>query len=289
MRTRFTTCLLLLCLLTGGCGNDSSIVNVVTPGETVEKSFSHDGIVRSYLIHVPETYDDDVEVPLLLVLHGYSSAPEFAESGSGLSALVEAEGFIVVYPRANGSPTMWNAGGPFESWSGGVDDVGFISSLIDHLIDRYAIDPARVYVTGHSNGGFMTYLLFSALADKIAGIAPMAGLVIEMPYPQPARRIPIIHFHAIDDPAVQYRGQYFGSYKCHSAIAGLSYWTERFGHETVPDTIYNANDVLGLRWPSPDGKSDFVLYTTPRGRHEWLNQENSGLSANEVMWAFFQK
>lgn len=289
MSTRFSTCLLLLCLYAGGCGSDSPVVNVVSPGMTVDKSFAHDGVVRSYLIHLPVSYDPDVKAPLLLALHGYSSSPEGIESGSGLTFLAEAEDFVIVYPRATGSPTMWNAGGPYESWAGGVDDVGFISALIDHMIEQYAVDPRRVYVTGHSNGGFMTYRLFSELADKITAVAPVAGLMFDMPYPKPSRRIPIIHFHAIDDPSVAYRGMYLGSYTCHSAIDGLAYWAEQFGHTAEPDTIYNQNNVLGLRWPSPDGKSDFVLYTTPTGRHDWLTSANSGLSTNDVMWEFFQK
>jgi polyhydroxybutyrate depolymerase len=108
---------------------------------------------------VPDSYDPFDPVPLLFCLHGWSSSNEIIMAYTGFNDIASEENFIVVYPQGsyfNGT-THWNVGG----WTLGssVDDVAFIDFLIDAISEDYLIDSERIYSTGMSNGGYMSFLL----------------------------------------------------------------------------------------------------------------------------------
>ena len=121
-------------------------------------------------------------MPLVIALHGGggSGIGMVALTLGGFNVLSERERFIVVYPDGIGK--NWNDGRGllrYRAQRENIDDVGFISALIDHLAKKYNIDRKRVYITGMSNGAIMSYRLACELADKIAAIAPVAGLMPE--------------------------------------------------------------------------------------------------------------
>ena len=160
--------------------------------------FSYDGYERTYLLHLPTGYDGIEPLPLIIAMHGGLGSADNLQSQSGLSNKADSENFIVVYPEGVKGGVLnvrtWNAGWCCgNSSSSNVDDVGFIDSLLDTLVDRYAIDTNRIYATGMSNGGFMSYRLACELSDRIAAIAPVSASMSVTGY-IPSRPVPIIHF-----------------------------------------------------------------------------------------------
>lgn len=166
-----------------------------------------DGRERSYHVYVPTSLPKDRPVPLLVALHGgFGSGRQF-EANSGYDGLAEANGFIVVYPdgtEIGGSSVLargrvWNGGrccGP--AVTARVDDVGFVSMLIDELEKQYDVDSSRVYATGHSNGAIMSYRLACELSEKIVAIGVQAGS-LEVDGCHPSQPVSLIHIHGTAD------------------------------------------------------------------------------------------
>src|SRR5258708_6567969 len=147
-------------------------------GSTETRTFLVNGSQRSYRIHLPTGYSQLTMLPLVIALHGGGGNPEQFAKDTGFDQKADAEGFIVVYPRGIGLLPTWNAihcCGP--AFNNKIDDVGFMRALIDELIGSQHVDPKRVYVTGHSNGGMLSYRLGAELSDKIAAISVSAGTI----------------------------------------------------------------------------------------------------------------
>lgn len=148
-------------------------------GATSDQTLSHDGLERTFRVHVPEVGSSTARLPVLIVLHGGTGNGKQIERSSGFSDLADQFGFVAVYPDGTGLVDMrytWNADNCCGyAHRANVDDVGFISALIDKLIADYDVDPARVYITGFSNGAMMTFRLACELSGKIAAAAPYAG------------------------------------------------------------------------------------------------------------------
>jgi polyhydroxybutyrate depolymerase len=153
------------------------------PLPTKEDSF------RSYTMYIPSTWKSDVVSPLLIALHGLSGWDLQLMDNTAFNNLAEANNFIVVYPNGTGEK-LGDRG--IRSWNGGqvgwcttgncppsqiskIDDVGYISNLIDDVSSRYPIDPKRVYLTGHSNGSQLAQRLACQLSNKITAVAVVAG------------------------------------------------------------------------------------------------------------------
>src|SRR5436305_14547620 len=105
--------------------------------------------------------------------------------------------------------TFWNVGFPGTP---PVNDVKFLSALIDTLAKRYPVDKNRIYATGMSNGGYMAHVLGIELNDKIAAIASVAGSIVPQKYAaaSPGRTVPAMEIHGTADSTVPYKG--FGLY-----------------------------------------------------------------------------
>jgi polyhydroxybutyrate depolymerase len=148
------------------------------------------GLKRTYRIHIPTSYDKANPIPLLIVLHGGGGIGEgmVKLTQGGFNKLSDKEGFIVVYP--DGIEKHWNDGREnvkYRAHREKIDDIGFISALIEHFEKQYNIDIKRVYATGISNGAMMSFRLGCELSEKMAAIAPVAG---SMPENLPTRCSP---------------------------------------------------------------------------------------------------
>ncbi|HUJ70694.1 MAG TPA: PHB depolymerase family esterase, partial [Verrucomicrobiae bacterium] len=202
--TRLTLCLgAWLLLLVGSYGDE------LKPGNH-ELSLKTGGRDRVYSLHLPPAYDGKHLLPLVIVLHGGGGNAEGAIRMTGFNQKADKEGFVVVYPNGSGRLKTrlltWNSGNCCGyALDSGVDDVGFIRALIDELKKTRAVDPQRVYATGISNGGMMTYRLACELSDKIAAIAPVAG-ALNLENCQPTRPVSVIIFHGTADEHVLYNG-----------------------------------------------------------------------------------
>lgn len=165
-------------------------------------------LTRYYFVHIPPARSG--KRALVINLHGGGGQGRRQEEFSAMDKTADKYGFYVVYPNGTGRLhnrlLTWNAGNCCGyAYEHHIDDVGFISHLLDVLIKQYPVDPRRVYVTGMSNGAMMSYYLAEKLPKRIAAIAPVAGG--HMPDTHKAiEPMPIMHFHSLDDPRALYHG-----------------------------------------------------------------------------------
>jgi polyhydroxybutyrate depolymerase len=199
-----------------------------------------DGLKRTYLVHLPPSYDGSSLMPLVVALHYLSGSASSFETITGFSTKANREHYIVVYPNGTGNPSSWNAGGCCPPASTNhINDVGFISTLIDTLTKHYKIDSTRIYAAGFSNGSKLAYRLAAELSNRIAAIAAGSGQMT-LTTINPSRGVAIIHFHALNDLSVPYNGNPVFP----PVDTVLAVWARINNCTSVPDTIYNANGVL---------------------------------------------
>jgi polyhydroxybutyrate depolymerase len=179
------------------------------PGE-YDVAIVHEGRSRYYLAYVPAASATRGPLPVLLAFHGGGGNPAQFKRSAGIDRVAEREGFIAVYPAGTGLGRYlltWNAGTACcgRALALDVDDVGFARAVVDDLARRVALDPSKVYATGHSNGAGMTYRLAIEAPDLVAAVAPVAGasMGIQRTNAQP---LPLLHIHSVDDPRALYEG-----------------------------------------------------------------------------------
>jgi polyhydroxybutyrate depolymerase len=175
-----------------------------------DRSLTVDGLTRTYIAHVPPRVSHGRPLPLVLAFHGGGGNASGFKAYAGLDALADREGFVVVYPDGSGRLgrrlLTWNAGGCCGyAASQNVNDVAFTLAVVRDVARNVSIDPARVYATGHSNGAMMAYRLAAEASERIAAIAPVAGAMQVASF-LPAREVPVLHVHSVDDPRALYGG-----------------------------------------------------------------------------------
>ncbi len=261
------------------------------PGPMSERTLSHDGVDRSYVLHVPPGYDHRTPTPVVFAFHGYSNSPALQEQWSQMSAKAAEAGFILVYPYGTGLVPGWNAGDCCLTGTG-VDDVSFVSAMIDQLDSELCIDPRRVYATGFSNGGFLSHRLACELSDRIAAIAPVAG-VMGIDGCAPSRPMPVLHMHGTLDLVVPYNGSVLIGYE--PVADTIADWVERDACRGAPVVSYQSGDVTCERYESCDAGAEVELCTIEGGGHTWPGGANiigggattQDISANDYLWDFF--
>ncbi|MBI3848971.1 MAG: alpha/beta fold hydrolase [Verrucomicrobia bacterium] len=166
---------------------------------------------RPVNLYVPSIYDGQTPVPLLILLHGYGYNGVQVEAYMQFRPLAEARGFLYCYPESTADPSgteFWNATDALgDFYNSGVDDAGYLRSLIQEIERQFAVDRKRVYLIGHSNGGFMAYRMACQFADIVAGIASLAGTTFLDPSRcQPSQPVNILHIHGTGDDTIFYAG-----------------------------------------------------------------------------------
>jgi polyhydroxybutyrate depolymerase len=262
---------------------------------TQSKTLEFGGRTRTYLIHPPRGYDSKTPVPLVLVLHGAVQGAANAESMSGMSAKADKENFLVAYPNGtsrSGLAPTWNAGACCGyAMTNKVDDVGFLRALIDGLEHDYTVDPKRIFVTGISNGGMMSYRLACELADRIAAIAPVEGAQdVEC---RPSGPVSVLIFHGTADLLVPYKGGktpfQIGPKRTDTSVSStVAFWVKQDGCSTTP----KHQETSQLRIDTYSGCKDgtgVALYTIPGGHHMWpgTRLSHNDVAATDIMWSFF--
>lgn len=289
------------------------------PGD-FERFLSHGGRNRSYIVHVPPGCDDTKPIPLVIVLHGGGGNAAGAMRMTGMSAKSDRERFIVVYPNGTGALTdrmlTWNAGNCCGyAFDRRVDDVGFIRALIARLESDFKIDPARIYVTGMSNGAMMAYRVACEISDKVAAIAPVSGaLNCDC---RPKKPISVIIFHGTADKNVLYEGGHPVKRedkrdRIDKPVShAVAFWVGYDGCSPTPIKQEKGNITIET-YPGGREGTEVVLYTIKGGGHAWPGGtggpvltvpllrmvepmrrtpaiEPRSISATELIWDFFKR
>ncbi len=269
---------------------------------------------RTYWLHLPPSINMDKPMPILFHLHGGGG------TGKGtarltyhrFNAIADREGFMVVYPDAVAK--NWNDGRTehLKPENLGVDDVGFIVAIIDHLKSQYNINSRRIFTTGMSNGGFMSTRLLCDRADLFRGGAVLTASISEGYFPEcnPTQPVGVLVMNGTADPIVPYQGgeiRLFG--KSRGRIIShddfVSFWKEKNGclEELSSEQLPNSNRRDGTRITirkfqncSPGGA--LKVYEVQGGGHTWpggkqyLGKRLIGPTSREInacdeIWDFF--
>ncbi|MGI4872004.1 MAG: extracellular catalytic domain type 1 short-chain-length polyhydroxyalkanoate depolymerase [Janthinobacterium lividum] len=202
MNRLYATILAITCLLT-------SVAARAQTGQTITGSITVGGLVRDYRLYVPAAYQAGHAVPLLLNLHGYGSNNQQQELYGDFRAIADTANFLVLHPNGTLDSYGYRTWNTFTApGSGGPDDVAFLSALLTAIGQQYTLDPDRLYCTGLSNGGFMSYELACHLGTRIAAIASVAGSIAttRLGTCTPAHPTPVLEIHGDADGTVPYLG-----------------------------------------------------------------------------------
>lgn len=271
------------------------------------------GRERWYLRHVPSAHDGSTPVPVVMDLHGYSEGAEVHRAMTSMQEMGEAEGFVTIFPHGDGPVPRWES-------TPGSPDSDFLAQVLDEVEAELCVDTNRIYVTGLSNGAFMTSALMCDHADRIAAAAPIAGIQ-PVDGCEPARPVPVLTFHGTEDPFVSFDGGFgpgvatlptpdgqgtMGDAVVPDEPTGptvpeiTAIWAERNGCEPEPTETSSADDVTEVAWDCPLGH-EVVLVRIEGGGHTWpgspflasatdlVGTTTMSIDANEEMWAFFQE
>ncbi len=246
----------------------------------------HEGVKRTYHIHLPPGFGRKNPAPLVLVLHGGGGeGRRFDQSTTQgtLTAAADRHGVVLVFPE--GIRKQWNDGRTeiFKTRKA-HDDVGFISKVIDTMVKNYGIDPTRVYATGISNGGFMSVRLSMDLTEKIAAVAPVtAQMTKALKDKTPKLPISIMIVNGTKDPLVPFGGGHIRLFRfgrSRGEILSTAATIERFRRHNgcgkkpekhmLPDRDPDDGTTVAIdRYAGGKDGTEVILVKVIGGGHTW--------------------
>ncbi|PWH84972.1 T9SS type A sorting domain-containing protein [Brumimicrobium oceani] len=275
----------------------SNILSAQT-GTQSNLTLEHNGINREYILYVPQAYDGQTEYPLLLNLHGYGSSMLEQIFYGEFRDIADTANFIMAVPNGTLDPTgerYWNFFVP-----AGADDLGFLSDLIDEISTNYEINTNRVYSTGMSNGGFMSYYLACNLSDKITAIASVTGTMdaSQLAGCTPTKPVPTMSIHGTDDAVVPYNGNITFA----SVPNVVDHWVAQTNTNTSPvvtqlPDIDPTDNCTAEHYLYENGTNGATVehYKIVDGGHTWpgaifdIGVTNHDFDASTVIWRFFSQ
>jgi polyhydroxybutyrate depolymerase len=302
-----------------GCGTSTA-----KTGESTG-TIAIDGVERSYYLHVPPGHHGTKPLPLLFDFHGYMEGAAIQRALSKFESYGDAHGFVTVTPQGAGKVPKWifNADATAIDTSTKNPDYVFTSRLLDKIEQDLCIDEARVYSTGLSNGGMMSSWLACVMSDRVAAVAPVAGLVAVSPC-KPSRAVPMLAIHGTKDPFLPYDGgvgpnvsllKTDNGKPLGAATSGSSQldmikttipqraaaWAKRNGcSAAAPTEKQVTKSVTLMTWHCPTG-AEVELYTVEGGGHAWPGSKFSQtiasivgpttmeVNADDLIWSFFER
>ena len=266
--------------------------------QTVTGSFVHDGLLREYRLYIPAIYEPGTAVPVVFNLHGYTSDNLQQEFYGDFRPIADTANFIIAHPNGTIDALgnrAWNTFGAST-----VDDLGFITALLDTIAAEYSVDADRVYSTGMSNGGFMSYDLACFRSDRFAAIASVTGSVITSRLSTCAAThpTPVMQIHGTADATVNFNGG--------SGVVGIeelvNYWVQSNNCDPSADfnAVPNTSTTDGCTaehyvYSGGDAGSTVEFFKVIGGGHTWpgaaftIGVTNQDFSASREIWRFFSQ
>lgn len=275
-------------------------------------TLEHGGQERHYLVHVPPAYRPGHPTPVVFAFHGGGGSMDIMASAHyGLVDKADREGFLAVFPNGysrwpGGKLATWNAGHCCgAARDKGSDDVGFVRAVLQQVDQRWSVDSKRVFATGMSNGGMMSYRLACEMADRFTAIAAVAG-TDNTQQCRPNRPVPVLHIHALDDTHVLYQGG-AGSDAFRDASAVTDFtsvgetvrrWTAHNQCASAPTRTLTVAGAYCDTYSPCAAAAPVRLCVTETGGHSWPGGSkvrsvgtvpSQALVANDAIWAFFRQ
>ena len=297
----------------GGSSNDSFIDTVIDTDNNQNNNedkqceqfedrvfkceFNHGNLLRYYYIHLPHPEAQGAS-SVLFNLHGYgSNALAQMQYGDFRSlANTKENNFILIHPQGaplntalTSSESHWNSGG----WTIGstVDDVDFINTIIRFISQKYNINQDRIYSTGMSNGGFMSYHLACNLSTKIAAVASVTGSMSVQTYDDcnPSHPTSVLQVHGTLDGTVPLNGN--SALGMESIYDVIEFW--RSFNSCIIEPVINTTDYFDLGYSVEHqtfndclNNNQVELYIVDGMWHTWPREDNFGISASNIIWDF---
>lgn len=193
------------------------------------RTFGGDRLVE---LQLPDDLVVGEQYPLILLLHGYSATGLLQTAYLGLGEVATDPGAFFLAPNGTADSlgnNFWDASDACCGDGPAVDDVAYLGGLIDDVMAEWPVDPAQVFVIGHSNGSFMAYRLACDRADVITGIAGLAGSDDTVGDCDPAQPVSVLHIHGTADATVEFEGGTFAGGTYPGAVASVSQWQAHDG------------------------------------------------------------
>ena len=265
-RARFTLSVLLLSLLPI---SQSQAADVVYPGE------------RPFTLVLPSNYQPGTPAPLIIGLHGYTAESPYAQNYFALGKVADEKGILTVYPSGSKDTNgylFWNATPACCNFdSNSVDDEAYVLSIIDSVSKDHTVDPARIYIIGHSNGGFMAHRMACNQSDRIAAIVSLAGATYSNPKScNPTSPVSVLQIHGSNDEVISYTGGYLFSSAYPSARRTIDLWGKlnecgKKPYRVLPrldlDRKISGLETTVLRYKGCKTGANSELWTINKGKH----------------------
>lgn len=278
-------------------------------------SIAEGGYDREYSVHVPTGYRAGRALPLVLLLHGAGGSGKTMLDRNGWASKADREGFLAVAPDGlpafpdrpvdfRRNPRVWNSGqlrsdGPHAT----IDDVRFLTAVLDDIARRLGVDPARVFVAGHSNGGGMVFRLAAEQSRRLSAIASVSALCW-VDDPRPARAVPTLVIIGREDPLVplaggQTRSPWGDSKRVPPLAQNLAIWAKAMGCTSRPELFSRDGGVEVQRYRGLGGKTVLVSKVIDGQGHTWPGLDDHALpvevvgpvslrmNATDAVWDFF--
>ncbi|MGV8835739.1 extracellular catalytic domain type 1 short-chain-length polyhydroxyalkanoate depolymerase [Cellvibrio sp.] len=288
--------------------DSAGALKIQKPGDYT-RSLQHDGLARSYRIHVPKQYQASKSAPLVLAFHGGGGDMDYMAKDEyyGLISKSDAEGFVVVFPNGyskfkSGKFATWNAGACCASArDNNIDEVGFVRKMIASLTRELNINRQMIFATGMSNGGMMSYRLACEMSDTITAIAAVAGTDNTIDC-QPRKPVSILHIHATNDDRVLFNGGAGKKFRDESKVTdfisvpdSVKKWVTQNHCQSTPLQTLEKPGAYCEKYAQCKGGVAVQLCVTDTGGHSWpggtkprgSESPSQVISANDVMWDFF--
>mgnify|MGYP001247248579 CR=1 FL=1 len=242
---------------------------------------------------VPKDYDAAKPVPLVVLLHGYTSSGQAQEAYMKFGKLADSYGYVLIAPdgtkeKSDDRHRFWNATDACcDLYGSEVDDSNYLQRVIEKVKAGYSIDDNRVYLIGHSNGGFMSHRMAADHPDTIAAIASLAGAApAELSGPKPRRPVNILQIHGTGDTTIKYDGGEIADNAYPGALETVAKWAEYNGGAKAKsvrkkldlDKRVDGKETTITRYK----KASVELWTIHDGRHVPALSES--FSEHVIQW-----